>query len=122
VRAEGPDIYEPARAVPKGVDRTVDAPIAKRFGGVAAAITCGQRQPLIRPKQIVDPLVPFRDLRRQRCNGIAKLGDFRRVYRARYVVRLGLLLVVPHRISELVIVCGDEVDIALVLDRRRRRL
>jgi hypothetical protein len=33
-----------------------------------------------------------------------------------------LLLVVPHRISELVVVLGDEVDIALVLDGRRRRL
>jgi hypothetical protein len=33
-----------------------------------------------------------------------------------------LLLVVSHRFSELLIVCSDEVDIALVLDTRRWRL
>src|ERR1700730_18240425 len=35
---------------------------------------------------------------------------------------VSLLLIVPHHISELVIICGDEVDIALVHDRGRRRL
>src|ERR1700735_612325 len=33
-----------------------------------------------------------------------------------------LLLVAPDHIGELVIICGDEVDIALVLDGGRRRL
>src|SRR6202790_3973226 len=32
-----------------------------------------------------------------------------------------LLLVVAERVGELVVIFGDEIDVALVLDRRRRR-
>src|SRR6266436_3405036 len=35
---------------------------------------------------------------------------------------LWLLLIVAERVGQLVVVLGDEIDIALVLDRRRRRL
>src|SRR5258708_34435406 len=33
-----------------------------------------------------------------------------------------LFLIVPERVGELVVISGDEIDIALVLDRRHRRL
>src|SRR5207302_1062279 len=33
----------------------------------------------------------------------------------------GLLLIVPQGVGELVVIFGDQIDIAFVLDRRRRR-